>query len=427
MLIRDYNDQIMKTFIFGAGASIPFFDPQLNTHYLTEKVSDINEWRRVITKFQQINPEATIVSANEVVTVIQQILKIRKQAHFEQIAEIIDKISSLGFDLTPKNNMLNTLLWVMNQNATQQPTYHIGNDWKNIPFLIREIIAEAILELENNHKRADYDQLIGLQRELIRTECLRDNEVSVMSLNYDDIVYESLDGLGFTHGFVQMVQRYGQQMDINTFMHAEKVCYFPHGHLKFLFTDNDNVSFWDDSYQANNERWARISDTAVGSALPLLNGTFAYNFNTFLTTGQTKDDSLNHMPYAICYQRLAVDLFRSDRVYVIGYSFGDEHVNRLLRSFIELNPDNRIFVVDYYPDQITMVDEYHHSGNMILKIHYYLGTNWQVMYTPGEGTSPANPKEVDSLNNRGYGELFDQVIFYKNGYEAFLNEFRNVI
>ena len=136
---------------------------------------------------------------------------------------------------------------------------------------------------------------------------------------------------------------------------------------------------------------------------------------------------MNHMPYAICYQRLAVDLFRSDRIYVIGYSFGDEHVNRLLRSFIELNPDNRIYVVDYYPDQITMVDEHHHLGNMILKIHYYLGTNWQVMYTPGEGTSPANPKEVDNLNTRGYGELFDQVIFYKKGYESFLNEFGNVI
>ena len=28
----------MKTFIFGAGASIPFFDPLLNTSYLTGKV-----------------------------------------------------------------------------------------------------------------------------------------------------------------------------------------------------------------------------------------------------------------------------------------------------------------------------------------------------------------------------------------------------
>lgn len=64
---------------------------------------------------------------------------------------------------------------------------------------------------------------------------------------------------------------------------------------------------------------------------------------------------------------------------------------------------------------------------MILKIHYYLGTNWQVMYTPGIGVSPANPIDVGNINNRGYGEFFNQVVFYKNGYETFLNEFGNVI
>ena len=417
----------MKTFIFGAGASIPFFDPQLNTSYLTRKVCDHGEWQRVIDHYRRINPNAAIVGANDVMAVIQLILRMKPQAHFEQIAEIIDKISSFGFDAVPDHNMYNLLVWVMNQNAHQQPQFNIDNGWMHIPFLFREIIAEAILDLENNHKRAGYNHLIGLQRDFIGTECRRNDDVSVMSLNYDDCVYESLDGLGFDKGFVQVNPRYSQQIDINRFMHAQKVCYFPHGHLKFQFVDNDNVTFWDDSNQANTARWNGTPGVAVGSTLQMLNGTFAYNFNTFLTTGQTKEDSLNHMPYAIYYQRLAVDLFRSDRVYVIGYSFGDEHVNRLLRSFIELDTNNRIYIVDYYPNQVTMVDEQHHPGNMILKIHYYLGTNWQVMYTPGIGVTAANPIEVNNINNQGYGELFNQVIFYKKGYEAFLNEFGNVI
>lgn len=417
----------MKTFIFGAGASIPFFDPRLNTRYLTDKVCDIAEWQRVIAKYLRFNPNVNIASPNDVVAVIRQILIRKPTAHFEQIAEIIDKISSMGYDGVVGHNMFNLLVWVMNQNAIPRPQYNIGNSWMHVPFLFREIIAEAILELENNHKRADYNQLIGLQRDFIDAVCQGDDEVSVMSLNYDDCVYESLGGLGFSHGFVQVNQHYAQQIDIRQFMHARKVCYFPHGHLKFQFVDNDNVTFWSDSNQANDRRWAGTPGMAVGSTLQVLNGTFAYNFNTFLTTGQTKDDSLNHMPYAIYYQRLAVDLFKSDTVYVIGYSFGDEHVNRLLRSFIELDPNNRIYIIDYYPNQVTMVDEQHHSGNMILKIHYYLGTNWQVMYTPGIGVLPANPIEVGNINNRGFGELFNQVIFYKNGYEAFLNEFGNVI
>lgn len=417
----------MKTFIFGAGASIPFFDPRLNTRYLTSKVCDFAEWQRVIAKYLRFNPNINIASPNDVVAVVRQILIRKPTAHFEQIAEIIDKISSMGYDGVVGHNMFNLLVWVMNQNAIPRPQYNIGNSWMHVPFLFREIIAEAILELENNHKRADYNQLIGLQRDFIDAVCQGDDEVSVMSLNYDDCVYESLGGLGFSHGFVQVNQHYAQQIDIRQFMHARKVCYFPHGHLKFQFVDNDNVTFWSDSNQANDRRWAGTPGMAVGSTLQVLNGTFAYNFNTFLTTGQTKDDSMNHMPYAIYYQRLAVDLFKSDTVYVIGYSFGDEHVNRLLRSFIELGPNNRIYIIDYYPNQVTMVDEQHHSGNMILKIHYYLGTNWQVMYTPGIGVLPANPIEVGNINNRGFGELFNQVIFYKNGYEAFLNEFGNVI
>lgn len=417
----------MKTIVLGAGASIPFFNPQLNTRYLTEKVCDLVEWQRVIAKYRNINPYTVITSPNDVVAIILQILEIRPKATFEQIAEIIDKISSFGYDSIPIHNMFNLLLCVMNQNANLQPQYNINYYWHHIPFLLREIIAEAIIDLENNHKSEKYDQLISLQREFIRTVCQKDNEISVMSLNYDDCLFESLDGLGFTNGFTQVTPRYAQQIDIYRFMHAKKVCYFPHGHLKFQFVDNDNVTFWDDSNQANEERWAGTTNSTIGSTLQLLNGTFSYNYNTFLTTGQTKDDIFNHMPYAIYYQRLAVDLFKSDIVYLIGYSFGDQHVNRLLRSFIELNPNNRIYIIDYYPNDVTMLDEQSHPNNMILKIYYYLGTKWQVMYTPGIGMSPANPLDIDNLNKCGYGELFKHVTFYKKGYEEFLNEFWSVI
>ena len=35
--------------------------------------------------------------------------------------------------------------------------------------------------------------------------------------------------------------------------------------------------------------------------------------------------------------------------------------------------------------------------------------------------------KVDEINARGYGEIFDQVVFYKKGYDAFLHEFGSVI
>ena len=418
----------MKTFIFGAGASRDFFNPVLDTAYLTNKVCDQQEWDRVMQKYQQHNGKNHVmVQSNVIVQVVNEI-RIRLQyANFEQIAEIMDKISSYGYDHLTMNNMLNLLVGVMNTGFLPQNNNPFGSEWSDIPFLLREIIAEAILDMENNHKVADYQIMSGLQKAFIGTVCDRDDDVSVMSLNYDDCVYESLFGLGFENGYLPVNQHYLRQLDIDRFMHARKVVYFPHGHLKFQFTDNDNVTFWSDSNVANNERWANINGMSVGSTLLVLPGRFSYNWNTFLSTGQTKDEGLNHLPYAVYYQRLAIDLFKSDTVYVVGYSFGDDHVNRLLRSFIKLNPNNKVYIIDFYQNQITLVDEQHDPNNIITKIYLNLGADWQLFYSQNAGLMPVNQVEVNKANAQGWGEIFPQVVFYKKGYRTFLGEFGNVI
>lgn len=418
----------MKTFIFGAGASIPFFEPVLNTSYLTNKVCDKSEWDRVIDKYKSHQGKnQMIVDSSVIVKIIDSIRHFQPTANFEQIAEVIDKISSYGFDKMPKNNMMNLLISVMNTGFNPNNITPFGTEWSDIPFLLREIIAESILDLQDHHKVTEFKQLIDLQHNLIETVCNMDDTISVMSLNYDDCVYDSLVGLGFEKGFAKIDQRYVRQIDIDKFMHAKKVAYFPHGHLKFQFTDNDNVTFWSDSNQANEERWNGINGATVGSTLSVLPSKFAYNYNTFLSTGQTKDDGLNHLPYAIYYQRLAIDLFKSDAVYVIGYSFGDDHVNRLLRSFLQLSSQNRIIIVDYYPDTITMVDEYMNPNSIITKINQNFGTEWQIMINQNSEKQPVNPDEIEQLNARGYGNLFSQVLFYKKGYKDFLNEFNDII
>lgn len=52
----------------------------------------------------------------------------------------------------------------------------------------------------------------------------------------------------------------------------------------------------------------------------------------------------------------------------------------------------------------------------IIYVQYYMKT-----FIFGAGAS------IPFFDPRGYGELLNQVVFYKNGYEAFLNEFGNVI
>lgn len=256
----------MKTLIFGAGASIPFFKPVLNTAYLTNKVCDKTEWDRVIDKYRAYQGKNhMIVGSSIIMLIIDAIRNLQSTANFEQIAEVIDKISSYGFDKMPMNNMMNLLISVMNTGFKPNNTIPFGGEWSDVPFLLREIIAESILDLQNQHKTTDFIQLIDLQHKFIEAVCNMDDEISVMSLNYDDCIYDSLVGLGFEKGFSKIDQRYLRQIDIDKFMHAKKVAYFPHGHLKFQFTDNDNVTFWSDSNQANEERWNGINGVAVGA------------------------------------------------------------------------------------------------------------------------------------------------------------------
>ena len=418
----------MKTFLFAAGASVPFFDnPSLSTFYLTQKVKDINEWQKVIDKYTLIKGQSVVIAQPQIVVdIINKILIYAPDATFEQIAEVLDKISSYSMDPIPCNEMMNLVQCVL-MDTMKIPHKGPSISMQEIPFLFREIIAEAILELECNHKSGNYTQLLEKQKEFI-AYAAKDEEASIISLNYDNCIPNSLHGLDFDTCFKPVDHRYLMQIDIHSFMNAPRVVYYPHGHLRFHFTDNDNVTYWHDSEMANKERWDGLDTSAIGSTLTVTPGKFAYNFNTFITTGQTKDDCFNHLPYAIYYQRMACDIAKSDTVYIIGYSFGDDHFNRLMKSFLKLKDSNKVVIVDYYLDPIGMVDEYMDQNNIISKICQVFGTEWSVIYDSSKQTKlPFNQSEVERLNLDGFGEIFQNVFFYKKGYNDFLNEFLKFI
>lgn len=414
----------MNTFFFAAGASVPFFEnPSLSTSYLTEKVKDINEWQRIIEKYTSIKGSNVIIASPQfVVNVINMIINYAPDANFEQIAEVLDKISSYSMDPIPSHGMMNLVQCVL-MDIMEYSHKQIGVGMQEIPFLFREIIAEAILELENEHKSSDYEQLLDKQNAFI-AYVSKDEDSSIISLNYDNCVPDSLKNLGFDTCFKSVDPKYLLQIDIHRFMNAHRVVYYPHGHLRFHFTDNDSVTYWYDSTTANDERWYGINLSGIGSTLTVTPGKFAYNFNTFITTGQTKDDSFNHLPYAIYYQRMACDFAKSDIVYIIGYSFSDDHFNRLMKSFLKIKDTNKIAIVDYYPNNISMINEYKDQNNIISKICMVLGTKWSIFWDNENQTKkPVNQQEVERLNKYGFGEIFKNVYFYKKGYKEFLNEY----
>lgn len=410
----------MKTLIYGAGASIPFFEPPLTTKYLTNCVLCKLKWQNIIAKYAKHNT-FTVPTYQEVIKIIEIIKGINPDYNFEQIAEIIDKIASWSFDKIPQNNMLNALIKTLINCDVFVQNKNLEN-WKHVPFLFRMIIAEAILDLQKNHKSIEYKKLIDSQHDFLESYTEKD-KASIVSFNYDDILLDSIDNLGFEQGFTKGNIR-GRRLSVSLIYNSEKAIYFPHGHLRFNFLDDENVEYYSDSSNAHKARWQ--NSISIYSPLVLTKGKFAYNFNTFITTGQTKDDSLNLLPYSFYYQKLAVDIFKSSEIILVGYSFGDEHLNRLLVSFLAVNSKNKVLIVDRYLDNVLLTEEYKNQDNIIYKISITFKVFWGLVLT-ADVKKTNRPKEVEHINKHGYDFLFSQILFYKKGYDEFLTEYDSVI
>jgi hypothetical protein len=415
----------MNTILFGAGASIPFFDTSLTSTYITEQILDIANWKKVLKKLTKANKYGyNLIDINEVKPVLCYLSNLNEigcfNLNFEDIAEVLDKLSSYGFDALPQRNLLNTIL------SFFKPAITISAKWQHIPFLLREIIANTIIDMHKNHCISNYDKMISLQNDFIGHIQREDNCISLVSLNYDDIVPTSVDTLNYIScHFTDNTKRHKNTINIKDFFKSKTVAYFPHGNLRFVFTDELNVSYSKDIDQAEKERWDGLFNRGTTN---VVNGSFSYDFNTFITTGKTKDNAFNNMPYSIYYQRLATDFLNSSKIFIIGYSFGDIHFNRLLRSFLYTNNENKVYVIDKYDSMVTMIDEYTDNSNIITKIHDTFQPDWYIIFNnkPSQ-KSPYNQLEVNKINQEGYGEIFDRIIFYKKGYDQFLNEFHKVL
>lgn len=426
-MISSEIHKTMTSVLFGAGASRDFFSPALTTQYLTDAVKSRGNWERVLDYYHQIKDADIVVpTAADVLQIINLILESNPSFNFEQIAEVLDKLCSYWFDPLPTNTMLGALESTFNAIYAAGVSWPRMTGWDDIPFIFRQIVSEAILDLQKSHRAVNYCELSKLQNQFIGSLCENYDKVSLISLNYDECVADSISGLGFDTCFNP--SQHSQQLNelsIPSFFNAKRVIYYPHGHLRFKFTALPNVEYYRDGNDANKERWEGLDSAMVGCNMPLTQGKFAYNFNSFLTTGQTKDDILNFLPYAVYYQRMAIDMIKTDTLFIIGYSFGDDHINRLLKSYLKIAPTHKVIIVDYYPKDITMTQEHHDSESIILKIHNVFGAEWRVNVSQTGVMSAWNEQEVKTLNTTGFGKIFDNVYFYKNGYTQFLQDWNH--
>lgn len=406
------------TILFGAGASYPFYKTHLSTNYITSQVKQEINWQDMLSNYRHVNVEE--YQEPDIMFWIDFLNGSgNEDLNFEQLAEIVDKISSVQYDCFPQDNMLNRIVYALNANLQHR------TQAQYIPFFFREIIANIIIEQEMEGRMDNYEELQRLQQQLLKRISENSDQASVISLNYDECVPVSIDAIHEYDNCFRNERGHGDmELDVRRFFETNKVVYYPHGHLRLVFNDKENVVYIPDIREAEQKRWNGLFNQG---SLVITQTPFCYDFNTFITTGQTKDNAFNNMPYAVYYQRMAIDFLTSDLIVLIGYSFGDPHFNRLLKSFHHINDINKVLVVDMYPEAVTMLHEYRDTNNLIAKINQTFTPGWGIRVTNDGEMRPMNQEEINHVNQDGFGEILPRVYFFKNGYEEFLNRQEKVL
>ena len=397
------------TIILGAGASCEFVkDSKLTSAFIMQKLLNADAWHNLF---------ANHYNGSQVIPDIENIMKLinenRKESdNFEDLIEIIDKVCTL---LNPHKFSDALLIRSVNYITDQLLENSFDrDDLVNLPLYIRELIAEIIKEYNNAlGKESESQKLIDLQREFIRHLLDKCNNVSVHSLNYDDCILTSLEPLGFCSGFDD--SGYFQKSEYQS---SNKVISYLHGTPHFVpkfkyFSGNSAiVRYYKNSEEASKERW-RLSAKHLGL---YTDGIVHPDYNYCITTGHSKDIHFYNQPYATYYTRLAEDLDNADLIFIIGYSFGDEHINQLLSSIRGHEQPKSVVIVDFdNPDEKNYEKK---AQEKIARIIITLEKQYAEI-----ATNIPFQNILSQLLDRKFAKIgCNDIYYYNHGYASFLKE-----
>lgn len=416
-------------YLLGAGATIPFLQDSngvLDTTRLNKVFFNENKWKVVINKFNhfasksdwgiQIDFVEVIEVIGKIKTIIQDKKNINFTRNFEGYIHFLDKISDVKSIYNSKEwGTFDSLLIEFFQNTTIT-----GNSyWEYVPFLARElIISEIILIWDSNKKN---EEAINIYYKHFKDLHQFFNSINIYSLNYDPLVYQGVKGLSqYCTGFEQNNNRFNK----STFLKANNVVSFLHGHIGFFPATNFGYELRDDYLNIQEERLKKSCMLDIRQTKITQKGMKGTHYNTFLVTGFDKFEAFTLNPFSSYYHRFAVDLFHCDYIVLIGVSLQDIHLNTFLQSALKVSEKNIIWVNKYDFEDVKRWTLEKSGNSDLLKIQMLWGDERTVK---NNGTS----KEILSkyfddflcdIKTIGYGKYSDHVTIYTKGSYNFLKD-----
>lgn len=400
--------------LFGAGASIPFFESHekeslLTTQAINKAIVDEDLWKNALVHNSELRE-----SIPHIFLLLNKIKEILGDtANFEDIAEIVDMVGAFCRDRFSSSVSVFTNLICPNvysidcsslfKNGFLSPSY------KYLPYFYREIIAEYISNLYTKLPTC-YNTMVQLQSEFLKHLAEKYENIKLFTLNYDDCISDSIveSKIDFTNGF-------DSEMSFNDalYFRSKYSISYLHGHIRMV-----NRSRYYATMVRNIDKARCFRQSNYSSPFAPDGANEGQNdFNIFITTGKSKDTSLNYIPYTAYYSKLAYDAFDSNTLFIVGYSFNDLHVNRLIEHYLSIDAHSHMVIVDYVPrDEQGVADltKYKTSLSQFVRWNGFYGV---------EDLSNIfdSDTENNSINRNGYGWIMNHRTFlYINGYEQFL-------
>lgn len=223
------------------------------------------------------------------------------------------------------------------------------------------------------------------------------NPLRVYTTNYDRIIPKIYNGEMF-EGF----SKQGEELkfDLNKVLTDSSInSYFNlHGSVHFDMDFPDNVKYRKDEYILDFGSGASDKNDQDHKKL----------INSNIITGFNKSSRILSNPYSQFFHRFYQDCLSANKLFIIGYSFSDPHINSSIKTALTINKDLKIYCVSYQvhkDENIEMVSEndwvtFSNSSKNLLHIDFkYI---------------------IDSFLGRRY---YDQILIYRKGFEQFLNHF----
>jgi hypothetical protein len=398
-------------FLIGSGFSVPYLNYKnfnLDTKVLTDFVSDGNLFSEFLESYNNSSTGFTISRENKETLykifhvsrkIYKLLLKIKQQnqtelrINFEDVFHVLE----LLLDYKTENSIYYKLIYT-----------ELKSDFKNLKIsdiiLFKHIFLDFVSQFRYNNENDN------LKKYIINT--FDNYEISWNTLNYDLLLLDILGSEDFMNRFSLNVS---EPVDRNYILSKEFPVFNPlHGFA--LFSDNlTNISLETNHDTASKKRIENSQYHEFIERSDIIN---------LFISGKNKSFLVQNSPFNHYLIRFMMDIQKSNKVVIIGYSFQDIHINSILnlcfpKSLFWKVSSNTFGIQKVLPNLneviIVDLDTKKNINSFINSFAWNLGITDEIDFT----TEDFN-KEDSGVYYRNWKQENFKITFYLNGIEEFI-------